>query len=221
MEKSELSYRDAESLTKWVKYFLYLQVVISIVALISGYLERQLLNDFASGIYLSQSQAQAAGEASDSRQTIVGGIQFIIFLISGFLILRWIHRANFNARQLGAENMKFTPGWSIGWYFVPIAALWKPYQAMKEIWKTSHAPNDWEELKAPSLLSWWWFLFIASSMLGNISLRITLLAEDLDAFLNANAVTLASDLASIPLALVTLLLVKNIYGAQLALRSTG
>src|SRR5690625_4693899 len=105
---------------------LYAQVLVGIVSMASGYLEYQLLMDFQNEVYTSQEQAIADGEASDQRQDIVGIIYLIVFLVSGFLILRWIHRMNHNARQFGAENMIFTPGWSIGYYFIPILALWKP-----------------------------------------------------------------------------------------------
>lgn len=104
-----------------------MQVVISVIAIISSMLEYQLLSDFENGVYTSQELAVAAGEASDARQGIVGIIQFIIFVVSGILILKWIYRANYNSRQLGATGMVFTPGWSIYWYFIPIASLWKPY----------------------------------------------------------------------------------------------
>ena len=62
-------------------------------------------------------------------------VVFAIFL--GITFLKWIYRTNFNLRALSQERMSFTPGWSVGWYFVPIANLFKPYQAMKEIWANS------------------------------------------------------------------------------------
>ena len=68
---------------------------------------------------------------------IVGLLQLPVVLTTGIVFLMWIHRANRNARGLGAEGMTFTPGWSVGWYFIPIANLWKPFQAMKEIWQAS------------------------------------------------------------------------------------
>lgn len=110
MSSEQQGFRDPTGLTKWTKWFLYAQVVIAVIALISGVLEYQLLSDFKNGVYSSQEQAVAAGEASDARQGIVGILQMIIFIISGVLILRWIHRANYNARQLGAKDMVFTPG---------------------------------------------------------------------------------------------------------------
>ena len=73
-------------------------------------------------------------------------------LSTGILVLTWIHRANHNARQLGADDMRFTPGWAVGWYFVPIAWFWKPYQAMKEIWLASANPSDWRGRPVSPLL---------------------------------------------------------------------
>src|SRR4051812_40932909 len=73
---------------------------------------------------------QQAGEGSSARlsvlntmQELVGLGQLVIFIVTGITFLRWIHRANVNVRGFGAEGMTFTPGWSVGWYFVPIANL--------------------------------------------------------------------------------------------------
>ena len=126
------------------------------------------------------------------------------------------YRANYNARQLGARDMHFTPGWSVGWYFVPIATLWKPYQAMKEIWRASHSPSDWNNASTSSILPWWWFLWLVNSFLGQAVLRMSQSAEEIDELINANLVYQASDIVSIPLAHVTLALVKNIYKAQMS-----
>ena len=130
-------FKNADSLTRWVKIMLYAQIVVSVVWILSGYLEYELLSDYQNGVYISQEKAVADGEENAKREEIIGIVSLVISVISGFLILRWIHRANYNARQLGAENMKFTPWRSIGYYFLPIFNLWRPYQAMKEIWKAS------------------------------------------------------------------------------------
>jgi hypothetical protein len=78
---------------------------------------------------------------SDVVTGIVGLAQFILAIITGITFLRWIYRSNNNLRALSGESMTFTPGWSVGWYFIPIANLWKPYQVMNEIWKVSHKNN--------------------------------------------------------------------------------
>jgi hypothetical protein len=75
-------------------------------------------------------------------------------------ILRWIYFANFNAHQLGAIGMRFTPGWSIGWFFIPIANFWKPYQVMKELWQVSKNSSTWRVQSVSPLVPWWWFLIV-------------------------------------------------------------
>ena len=214
MSSNEEGFKNSDALTTWVRYMLYAQILVAIVSIASGYLEYQLLIDFQNGVYTSQEQAIADGEASDQRQGVVGILYLIVFVVSGFLILRWIHRANFNARQLGAENMKFTPGWSIGYYFIPILTLWKPYQAMKEIWKASKNPSDWESQNTSGILPLWWSLWLISIFLGQAIFRLSIQVEELQELINLNILTQFSDALDILLALVFLSIVKNIYNFQ-------
>jgi hypothetical protein len=213
------SFKDSTKLTKWTIWLLYAQIVITIIALISGVLEFQFLNDYKSGDFTSQSQAAAEGEASDMRQGAIGIFQFIVFIVTAILILKWIHRANFNARHLGASEMEFTPGWSIGWYFIPFANLWKPYQAMKEIWKASANPQDWKIQPTPSLLGWWWFFWIFSQILSNAAFRLTMRAKEIDDFIVANVCTLVSEVTDVPLCFIVLAMVKRIHELQVAHQS--
>lgn len=210
------AFKDPTGLTKWTTWFLYAQVVISVIAIVSSLLEYQLLNDFQSGVYSSRELAVAAGEASDARQGLVGLVQFSIFVVSGILILRWIYRANYNARQLGASGMNFTPGWSVGWYFIPIANLWKPYQAMKEIWKASSNPASWNNEPVPSLIGWWWFFWIVSNAFGNASFRLAMKAEELDEFITANVITQLSDVTGIPLSIIVIAMIGRVQRMQMS-----
>lgn len=216
MSNEQQAFKDPTSLAKWTKWFLYAQIVIAVIAIISSMLEYQLLSDFKNGIYSSQELAIAAGEASDARQGIVGILQVIIFVVSGILILKWIYRANYNARQLGASDMQFTPGWSIGWYFIPIANLWKPYQAMKEIWKASSNPQSWNSQAVSSLLPWWWFFWIVSNMAGRASFRLAMRAEEINELLAANVVTQLSDVTGIPLSLIVIGIISKVHEMQMS-----
>ena len=207
-------HRDISGLTKWVVGLLYAQILISCISIISGGMEYSLLSDFASGVYTDEAKAIAAGEASDNRQLVVAYWFMAIYMVSAVLILRWFYLSKANAIAAGAADTEFTPGWTIGWYFVPFANLWKPYQAMKELWKTSHAPDGWKEQGVSSLIGWWWFIFLASGAISNAAFRATLRAEELNELMLSNVLTQISDMSGIPLAIVTLLIVKRIYAAQ-------
>lgn len=121
-----------------------MQVALALIAIGSNLMEYQLLTDFQNGVYFSQEMAVAGAEANDKRQQIIVFSYLAVFIISGILILKRIYQSNQNARYLGAKDMAFTPAWSIGFYFIPIVSLWKPYQAMKEIRQASQNPNNWQ-----------------------------------------------------------------------------
>ena len=65
-----------------------------------------------------------------------------VFVVSIVLVAMWIHRAHANLREAGVDGLEFTPGWAVGWFFVPIAQLFKPFQAMRELWAAMrHKPT--------------------------------------------------------------------------------
>ena len=218
MSDKKEEFKDPRNLMAWIKYFLWFQVVLSFVAIGSNLMEYQLLTDFQNGVYFSQEMAVADAEANDMRQAVIAFSYLGVFIVSGILILKWIYQANQNARQLGAKDMAFSPGWSIGFYFIPIVSLWKPYQAMKEIWQASQNPSNWSEEKVSSILGIWWFFWIANSMVGQAAFRMSRRAEEISEIMNVNLVSQASEVISIPLALVTWLMIKKVSNAQLAMQ---
>ena len=80
MTATECNYKDSTNLTKWVRYMLYAQIVVALIAIASNFLEYQLLSDYQNGVYTSQEKAVADGEASDQRQQMVGLIYLAVSL---------------------------------------------------------------------------------------------------------------------------------------------
>ena len=50
MSQEDKGFINSESLTKWVKRFLYIQIAVAIVSLISGNMEYQLLSAYENGV---------------------------------------------------------------------------------------------------------------------------------------------------------------------------
>ena len=202
-------YKDSRSLTNWTKSFLYAGIAVSVVAFGSNALEYQLLVAMRDGFY----SGDAALDASDARQAWVGLLQAAVYLPTMVLVLMWIHRANYNVRQLGARGLRFSPAGSIGWYFVPILTLWRPYQSMKEIWQASLDPQNWLGRPVPMLLPMWWAFWLISIPLGRLNLRLWWSLDEnsgVDDFIVAQVATVWE----IPLALVLLAIVRRIYRMQ-------
>ena len=98
-----------------------------------------------------------------------------IYLTTIVVFCMWIHRSNANARALGAEGMYFTPGWCVGWFFIPFMNLIRPFQAVREIYRASDpecGPRDWKQSRATVVLHVWWNLWIVTNIMGNIEGRM-------------------------------------------------
>jgi hypothetical protein len=145
---------------------------------------------------------------------LLGLPQLLIVLASSVAFLMWIHRASVNARWLGAQGMTFTPGWSVGYYFIPILNFWKPYQAMKEIWRASSNPTAWPSERAPALLPVWWGLWIASSILANATFWASFRADSSTGLVISEIICLLAVIVDIPLGLAAIHLVRDIIRLQ-------
>lgn len=99
----------------------------------------------------------------------------MIFIASVIAVAMWMHRAHANLHDAGFEPLNFTPGWAVGWYFIPIMNLFKPFQAMRELWTASHGVGDSYAAPAPGNLPAWWGLWIIGNILGNVSTRLSLM----------------------------------------------
>lgn len=198
--------KDPSSLTKFLKTMLWVSLGISIISLLSDFMQMNLLS---SGTF-----SQAAAESNDSRQQIMGILYLVAFIITGISFLRWIHRANSNCRGFGAQGMEFTPGWSIGYYFIPFINLYKPYRAMKEIWKVSTNPVNWQNESGSSLLVWWWALWLISNFLGQAVFRMSMRADTISSLQASTTVSIISEIIDIPLYIVAVSLISTIFTKQ-------
>ncbi|XAL99788.1 DUF4328 domain-containing protein [Phycisphaeraceae bacterium D3-23] len=105
----------------------------------------------------------------------LAALGFLCYIPSVVFFCMWIHRANRNARALGAHSMTITPGWSAGWFFIPFANWVMPYRAMAEIARASDpdAPGDrWHLGVLPGIVPMWWAAWLISGFMAQISWQI-------------------------------------------------
>jgi hypothetical protein len=142
----------------------------------------------------------------------IGTIHTLLFLVHVVLFCFWLYRANANARALGAEGMRFSPGWAVGWLFVPIMNFFRPYQVVREIWKASdpHASSQWDQLPTPALIKTWW----ATSLLSYFEIRLInpSITRELVTFLMVGVAIKV--LAQVVNCLLAILLVRRIHHRQ-------
>ncbi len=208
-------FRDPAGLTRWLKFFLYLAIALSALSIVSALLQLKMLNEVQAGRLLTPGEANS----NDTREQIIAGVRFLQIVAIVVIFSMWIYRANYNARELGAADMKFSPGWAVGWYFIPVANLWKPYQAMCEIWQASADPAHWKQQARGPILPWWWGLFVLSNLISNASLRMMLRAKTVPDLILSTIVSAVSDAIDIAASAAALVLVIQIFRMQMARRA--
>jgi hypothetical protein len=138
--------------------------------------------------------------------------QAVVFLITAGAFLRWMYRASLAARALGATGLAISPGWAVGWFFVPIAMFWKPFQAMKQLWHGSRNPRDRAAQRPPAAIAIWWTLWLLTLGLGQVYFHLTLRGQSLATL--AQSCGLLADLLDVPLCLLLVRLVSEIDARQ-------
>lgn len=120
---------------------------------------------------------QAGSDVSTFIFAIVYIISALAYYVSVVLVGMWIYRAHANLFAADLTGLEYSPGWSVGWFFVPIACLFKPFQAMRELWNASHGAQDNFDADAEIQLNIWWGAFVVGGIADWISFRLTLLSD--------------------------------------------
>lgn len=79
-----------------------------------------------------------------------------VYLGSVIPILLWIYTAHANLRAAGMQGLRHSPGWATFSFFVPIANLFVPFVAMRELANRSAGePAEFADLSVDEVTSWW------------------------------------------------------------------
>lgn len=137
----------------------------------------------------------------------------LVSLTTVVIFAMWIYRAAANVVAAGIAGFDFTPGWAVGWYFIPFANLVQPFRAMRQIWNASHAGGSDLDRGDP-ILTLWWTVWLASNITANISIQMSFRAASVE-MVNASLYLGAiSSVLSLVLFVVGMRLVERITDAQ-------
>jgi len=106
-----------------------------------------------------------------------------------------------------------SPGLAIAWFFIPIAFLFMPYLSVRDTWKASGNPRDWQGQGAPALVGFWWACYLGATILGTVSIRMVMM-EEYELIPVIGGLDLAANLLSVPAALLGAAIVGRIQTMQ-------
>lgn len=198
-------FRDLTRFTSVLVWMLRVGVVLAVLSLWSSWLQLDLL---------SRPYTEAEGTANDMREASVAGLAGVLMLATICVFGRWIVLAHRNLPALGAQYLEYRPGWALGWFFIPILNLWKPFQAMRSLWKYSFSVHKPDLQDSTWVLPVWWTLWLISSFLGNFMWRSSMREQTIDALAVSTQVSIANCFVDIFLYFVAAILVGRIWKAQ-------
>jgi hypothetical protein len=199
------AFKPTIGLAKTIAAVMALDTVLELASGANAFLTIGVMRRVAAG----EKVAHATLAAIDARAQGMARLGWFLFIVAVVLFCLLLPRANRNARAFGAP-MSDTPGWAVGWFFVPVASWWKPYYAVKEIWQGSDPDPAVHSLQSgvSVLLPLWWWLWLVRCLAGAIVRQLSPpvhTAADLIAACQAHIVLVLPSAASALLAAAVVL----------------
>lgn len=161
MEGFSGRYRSAARWAQLTSILLGVVAFFSLVAMIHDASGHAIVDDIRAGIL----REKELNEFLESTAGLVR-IYLVVGGASAILFLAWLSRTVDNAPAVGAGRPLVTPIWSIGWWFVPIANLVRPYQIVRDLHDRMAIGTS---IGGGWIVLVWWIAFL----LGNAMVALT------------------------------------------------
>jgi len=179
-------------------------IVGKVCVLVSCVMQYQLLLHSA----ITRSEAQN----NDARQRIITIASVFIVLSAQVFFLIWIYQAKKKVIALGMRGAEYSPGLSVGCFFIPFANLVFPFQSMRELWLASINPPQWREQRSSPLIGLWWAMWILNSLLPFAVLLFSKFSAGREAIAQTTLGLIACAALSIVSFVLTMFLARTISG---------
>ena len=215
MEESA-GYRPASTRARWATVLLIAWIVSAVLMAGADGTRISVANGFLTGASASLSDAQS----SDDLVRLATWTHLAAYVLVAIAFLMWLHRVVANSWALGAHNLRFTPGWAVGWWFVPIANWVRPFQVVSEAWRAADSDDALSTAasrgghRLPAFLWMWWILYLLGSLIGSAGIVAGSTANSITALRSRAEVDVASLAVGLVAALLAVTVVQRLSKRQ-------
>jgi Domain of unknown function (DUF4328) len=204
------SFRRSDGLGRVLRALLAVGIIVDVVSILVTFLEVQTLERLRRG----EASPQEAVDAID-RSGVVGIVVGAVYLGTIVIWLVWQHRGQANLHALAIPRLTYSPGWAVGWWLIPVANLWKPFQTVRELWKASGGDEAWWRIATWPVIGWWWACWIIFNLLYNATTRFwSSDSASLERLIAGDGFSIAGDLVSIVGAILAVSIVRSVTERQ-------
>lgn len=212
----EGQFRSVSKLSKWLIWIYIILIGLLLASIAWGFVYADLINRIISGEFITETEIID----TESIYGMIGVAGWILYILGMILFFTWVYRTHKNLPSLNAGGLRFKPGWSVGYFFIPFMSLFRPYQMMVEKWQASNPNVDiansesWKTSNTSPLIGCWWALFLTNGIAQWAVFRMGWGGEQLSDLLSATNMTIASDAISVGLVITSIFLVRRISQLQ-------
>ena len=144
-----MAFKPIADLARWTRIALF--SCAAFYAISAAALPGNLAEIERAAAYERQMGQQILLDATPSSDFASVGLA--AFVLTSIVFL-FFHRAYSNLAVLGATEQRWSPGWAVGSWFIPILNLFRPKQIANDIWRGSDGSA------IPSVFTTWWAFWI-------------------------------------------------------------
>lgn len=163
--------RETRRLAVLIPIYIVLEVASTVHCGVSDWFILQLMDGAPTGTEIDDTVGLIA---------VTGGtLTILLLLVLGACIAvsgMWIYRVSANAAALCPSEDRITPGWSVGWFFVPIANLWMSLRVLTQIFHAAQRPPRLDGPQ-PRIVTTWLGCVFGGAFLAQASSRISMRVE--------------------------------------------
>ena len=217
MAATPARWRDQQGLKVALTVLFGVMIAASVLLAVALANRIALVRDLRAGHFDDVlTRAQDADDFVNASSSIFVLTQLVIVVL--FII--WMFRAAKNNEALGRMGPRFSPGWSIGSWFIPLANFVIPVLIMQDLWRgsereTPRGASTWRTAAGSALVGFWWAAWLLSIVRFAYSGSGLHGSGSLDDIQNSNTVALVGVIAAGLAAILALVVVRALSGRQL------
>ena len=196
-------YRNGSTRARWAQGLFIAAAVASVLEVFTSLWGVSVMEHATNGSLTSTEAASFVNAANG-----IDGLYVWCAIGLAIAFLAWLSRTVEIVPALGAGTPHDSPRWAIGWWFVPIAFLWKPYGVVREVWDRLATPTRTGDAR---LVLAWWLTWLSSTLVARFASASATSASTTVASAQSLFVVVAiADIGSTAAAVLGFLLVREI-----------
>jgi len=159
-------YRSLHTVSRWLLALLGVSVALQVLNLPVIIAVRSRAVRYRDGRISTQSFQDTLNRQALIRLPL-NGVAVGVAVMS----IIWMYRVAENHRALARQGSRWSPGWAIGGWFIPLLVV--PWLMLRELWRGSDPaspPGDphWRQRRASPLLTAWWVVYALAPVGGTL-----------------------------------------------------